>query len=93
MRRAKIIKEINKWRVNSNNVRFGRLCTIAEALGFEFNRQSGSHQIYVLMGVKEILDIQNEGGRAKAYQVKQFINLVDKYHLVDEETTEEDEDV
>jgi len=82
MKREKLIKEIDEWRDNSKNIRFERLCTIAEALGFEFSRQHGSHKIYVLRGAKEILDIQNISGRAKSYQVKQFIVLVDKYRLL-----------
>jgi hypothetical protein len=82
VKRQKLIREIDELRANSKNVRFERLCTIAEALGFEFSRQHGSHKIYVLRKAKEILDIQDIGGRAKSYQVKQFIDLVDKYGLL-----------
>ncbi len=32
-------------------------------------------------GVREILNFQNEGGLAKAYQVRQFIKIVEKYNL------------
>jgi hypothetical protein len=31
--------------------------------------------------VKEILDFQERNGKAKPYQVKQLIDLVDKYKL------------
>lgn len=81
MRKDKAIKEIDKWRDNPQNVRFERLRTVAEAVGFRFARCSGSHYIYVLGGVKEILDFQEKDGKAKPYQVKQLIGLVDKYNL------------
>lgn len=81
MRKDKAIKEIDKWRDNPQNVRFERLCIVAEAFGFRFARSSGSHRIYVLDGVKEILDFQVRDGKAKPYQAKQLIDLVDKYKL------------
>ena len=82
MRKDKAIEELDKWRDNPQNVRFERLCVVAEAFGFRFARSTGSHHIYVLGGVKEILDFQEKDGKAKPYQVKQLINLVDKYNLV-----------
>lgn len=81
MRKDKAIRELDGWRDNPQNVRFERLRTVAEAFGFRFDRCSGSHYIYVLDGVKEILDFQKRAGKAKPYQVKQLIDLVDKYNL------------
>lgn len=85
MKRQKLIDALDQWRTNSTNVRFSRLCTIAEALGFELKRQTGSHKVYALEGVREILNLQNDKGRAKPYQVEQFIKLVDKYKLLEGE--------
>jgi hypothetical protein len=76
VKRCRLIKTIESWRRKSTNVSFDRLCAVAEALGFRFDR------IYVLEGVKEILNIQNVNGEAKSYQVEQFIDLVDKYKLL-----------
>ncbi len=45
----------------------------------------GSHRIYVKSGVFEILNFQNVKGMAKQYQVRQFLNVVDKYNLKIEE--------
>ena len=41
-------------------------------------------------GVEEILNFQNVGGKAKHYQVRQFIKIIEKYGLLAGEK-EEDE--
>jgi len=43
----------------------------------------GSHRIYVLRGVGELLNFQNVDGKAKPYQVKQFINIIEKYRILE----------
>jgi len=35
-------------------------------------------------GIKELLNFQNVGGKAKPYQVKQFLKIVEKYNLLEE---------
>lgn len=70
---------------NPKNVRFERLCMIAKAFGFKFRGGKGSHRIYVKEGIEEMLNFQNVGGKAKPYQVKQFIKIIEKYNLVEEE--------
>ena len=49
-------------------------------LGFEL-RIRGSHHIYHKHGIDEILNIQPNGNKAKAYQVKQIRNMILKYKL------------
>jgi hypothetical protein len=83
MRKQKAIDEIDEWRANPQKVRFERLCTIAEVFGFRFSRQSGSHKVYVRDEVEEILNFQDVGGKAKPYQVKQFIDILEKYNLLE----------
>jgi hypothetical protein len=85
MHKEKAIAEIEEWRLNPQKVRFERLCTIAETFGFRFSRQHGSHKVYVRDGVEEILNFQNVGGKAKPYQVKQFIEILEKYKLLEAE--------
>jgi hypothetical protein len=70
---------------NPKNVRFRKLCKIAEAFDFKFRGGKGSHRIYVREGVEEMLNFQNVGGKAKPYQVKQLIKIIEKYNLVEEE--------
>ena len=82
MNRRKFFEEIKQ---NPKNVRFNKLCKGAEAFGFKFKGGKGSHRIYVREGVKEFLNFQNVGGKAKPYQVKQFIKIIEKYGLLEEE--------
>lgn len=60
------------------------MCNIAEAFGFRFRGGKGSHRIYVRKGITELLNFQNVNGKAKPYQVKQFIKIVEKYNLLEE---------
>jgi len=85
MHKQKAIAEINEWRLNPQKVRFERLCAIAEVFGFRFSRQKGSHKVYVHVEIGEILNFQNVGGKAKAYQVRQFIEILEKYNLMEGE--------
>lgn len=56
---------------------FSELCRLAEAFGFVFQRQQGSHRIYAHEGTREIMNFQNIRGKAKAYQVRQLLACVD----------------
>ena len=69
---------------NPKNVRFERLCKIAEAFGFRFRGGKGSHRVYVREGVKEILNFQDVSGKAKPYQVRQFVKIAEKYGLTED---------
>ena len=69
---------------NPKNVHFNNMCNIAEAFGFRFRGGKGSHRIYVREGITELLNFQNVNGKAKPYQVKQFIKIVGKYNLLEE---------
>jgi hypothetical protein len=81
MKKAKLLEELKK---NPSNIRFNRLCRIAEAFGFRFRGGKGSHRIYVREGIEELLNFQNVNGKGKPYQVKQFIKIIEKYELSEE---------
>ncbi|MBI2345357.1 MAG: type II toxin-antitoxin system HicA family toxin [Deltaproteobacteria bacterium] len=68
-------------RRNRKNVRFADLCRLAERFGFRLHGSKGSHRVYTRVGVFEILNFQDVHGMAKPYQVRQFLNIVEKYHL------------
>ncbi|HSD57293.1 MAG TPA: hypothetical protein VLB04_03845 [Methanotrichaceae archaeon] len=72
---------LEELKANPKKVRFTRVCQIAEAFSFQTRKGTGSHRVYYRDGVREILNFQNEGGLAKAYQVRQFIKIVEKYNL------------
>jgi hypothetical protein len=81
MKKSRLFEELKK---SPKNVRFESLCKTAEAFGFRFRGGKGSHRIYVRDGVYELLNFQNVGGKAKSYQVKRFIKIVEKYGLLEE---------
>ena len=54
---------------------------LARAFGFHLSRVSGSHHIFVHPSVRELLNLQDVRGRAKAYQVRQLLQLVERYNL------------
>ena len=62
------------------NISFADLQLVLERLGFDC-RVRGDHFIYTMDGVEEIINIQPDGNRAKAYQVKQVRQLILKYRL------------
>ena len=75
----KILQEI-MCGFKDRSIRFAELQKILEALGFKC-RSKGDHFIYYREGVDEIINLQSEGNKAKAYQVKQVRNLILKYKL------------
>ena len=44
-------------------------------------RVSGSHHIFTRAGVTERINLQNEGGKAKPYQMKQLRRILLQYKL------------
>lgn len=65
---------------HDNNIKFLELQKILDVLGFQC-RIKGDHFIYTKDGIAEIINIQPEGNKAKAYQVKQVRNIILKYNL------------
>ena len=61
------------------------MLTLAEAFGFRQARVTGSHHIFVHTGVRELLNLQDVKGKAKPYQIRQFLQLVERYNLMLEE--------
>ena len=52
---------------HAKNIRFDLLCNAAETFGFVCRGGRGSHRIYVREGVREMLNFQDVGGKAKSY--------------------------
>ena len=50
-------------------------------LGFHLSRVSGSHHIFVHPSARELQNLQDVRGKAKAYQVRQLLQLVERYNL------------
>jgi predicted RNA binding protein YcfA (HicA-like mRNA interferase family) len=63
------------------NLRFGEAVTLVQGLGFRHARTTGSHHILVHPNVPVAVNLQNVGGKAKPYQVRQVLKLVEEYNL------------
>ncbi len=85
---TKRIKLLQKALTSPKNVRFGEMVALVEAFGFRLSRTRGSHHIFVHSRVRELVNLQNVGGKAKPYQIRQFLRLVERYNLTlrDEES-------
>jgi predicted RNA binding protein YcfA (HicA-like mRNA interferase family) len=65
----------------SFNVSFGDMINLVEGFGFRPSRTRGSHHIYTHPEIPELVNLQEVGGQAKPYQVRQFLRLVERYNL------------
>ena len=54
---------------------------LLRAFGFEHDRTRGSHQIWVHPRIPRPFPIQPSGKEAKAYQVREFLELVEEHGL------------
>jgi predicted RNA binding protein YcfA (HicA-like mRNA interferase family) len=66
------------------NIAFDDLRGLLLHLGFE-ERIRGSHHLYRREGVDAKINVQREGSKAKAYQVRQVRAIILEYHLAGEE--------
>ncbi|MGI8967389.1 MAG: type II toxin-antitoxin system HicA family toxin [Limisphaerales bacterium] len=65
---------------SDGNISFDDLCHLLRRLGFK-ERVKGSHHIFTLDGIEEIINIQPRGKVAKNYQVSQVRDLILKYEI------------
>jgi predicted RNA binding protein YcfA (HicA-like mRNA interferase family) len=79
MNERELLKRIARGAVA--NVAFGDLRALAESLGFELRRVSGSHHVFMHPQVPQLINLQSVRGQAKPYQVRQLLRLVERYDL------------
>lgn len=66
-------------RVNPRGVRFTDLCNICNHYFGQARRKTGSHRVYKTPWAGDPrVNIQNAGGYAKAYQVKQVVRAIER---------------
>ena len=75
----KLIQRILSGR-NDKSILFSEVVSLMQGLGFSM-RIKGSHHIFSKNGVMEIINLQPDDSKAKAYQIKQIRNLIVKYQL------------
>ena len=78
MNKRKLLKQILN---NPKNVKFNDFIALIQAFGFSHARTEGSHWIFKNSQVSKLINIQNQKGEAKPYQIKQFFAMVEKYNL------------
>ena len=79
MDERKLLKRLARGAVA--NVAFADVCSLAEALGFELRRVSGSHHVFAHPDVPQLINLQSVRGQAKPYQIRQLLRLVERYDL------------
>jgi predicted RNA binding protein YcfA (HicA-like mRNA interferase family) len=68
---------------SDNNFSIDELENILLQLGFYERKGAGSHTLYKMDGIDDLINIQSvKGGQAKAYQIKQIRNIIIKHRLV-----------
>lgn len=78
MNRRKVLKRILS---GSLDVRFEQMCNLVEGFGFRLARARGSHHIFVHPGIPDLLNLQEVQGKAKPYQIRQFMRLIERYNI------------
>jgi hypothetical protein len=80
---ARCTKLLEKARSSPRNFKFEDLCLLAECYGWVFQRQCGSHRIYLhpQLGniVGSMMNFQSRKGKAKPTQVKQLLDAIEEF--------------
>jgi predicted RNA binding protein YcfA (HicA-like mRNA interferase family) len=75
----KLVQSILSGR-QDNSILFSEAVSLIQRLGFSMHTR-GSHHIFSREGIDEIINLQPDGSKAKAYQVRQIRDIMVKYHL------------
>lgn len=78
MNKHKLFKKILS---GSGNIPFDDLVKVVEAFGFRLSRINGSHHVFTHDGIPKLLNLQDRAGKAKSYQIRQFLALIEEYNL------------
>jgi predicted RNA binding protein YcfA (HicA-like mRNA interferase family) len=65
----------------SRTISFRDFERLLRAFGFELDRTAGSHRQYVHHAIARSFPVQPEGKDAKRYQVRELLELVERYGL------------
>lgn len=74
-------KLLQKLLSGSRNIRFSEAVACAEAFGFRLARVTGSHHIFLHPQIPELINFQNVKGQAKPYQIRQFLQMIERHNL------------
>ncbi len=77
-----------QMRQNPQGVRFKDLCRVCDAYFGEPRQTTGSHRVYKTPWPgNPRVNIQNKKGKAKAYQVRQVLQAIDRLEVEDDSRT------
>jgi predicted RNA binding protein YcfA (HicA-like mRNA interferase family) len=66
----------------SKNISFNEFTSLLEGFGFKLDRVRGSHHVYIRESNAEMLSVQpRKDGKAKPYQLRQLLKLIEEYNL------------
>ena len=75
-------KLLRKAIASPQGLRFEEACALAAAFGFRLSRVRGGHHVFVHPDVRQLVNLQDVHGQAKPYQVRQLLDLVERYNLM-----------
>ena len=76
---SEILKQMKQ---NPKNVRFADLCKICDLYFGQARQKSSSHRVYKTQWQGDPrVNIQNQKGKAKSYQVKQVLKAIDRLEV------------
>ena len=76
-----------RMRENPKNVRFADLCKVCEHYFGKHRQKGSSHRVYRMSWAGDPrINIQDNSGMAKAYQVKQVLTAIDRLESQHEPT-------
>lgn len=78
-RHHKLLQKILSGNADAN-IPFGGLCQLLVKLEFE-ERIRGSHHLFGRNGIEELINLQEDGAKAKPYQVRQVRAILLRYRL------------
>jgi len=78
MKKKKLLQKVLS---GTKNIRFSEAVALAEAFGFQLDRVNGSHHIFVHADIPQLLNLQNVKGKAKPYQIRQLLQIVEAHNL------------
>ena len=82
-------KLLGKALSGSKNLRFGEAVELAKAFGFRLSRTKGEAATFLLHPtVRELVNLQQVDGKAKPYQVRLLLEIVERYNLQIDESEE-----
>jgi predicted RNA binding protein YcfA (HicA-like mRNA interferase family) len=72
-------KLLEKILASPKNVQFKDMVLLVQSFGFRLSRIRGGYHIFVHPDVHELVNLQEVNRKAKPYQDRQFLELIEKY--------------